>query len=230
MHQKEIDNSVSGVMSGVVIGLMLIFWVFYRWPVQSIATVAVCFALYGLGIVVGPPIDRYMAHAAQVEAEEKKKEEAQRAAEQERRFTLLDEGRKIASPAVVAGWNAIALLTDLERLEYLGNGRAKEFRVKYRLDADNPQVQWVFKLSDFVEADVDKGDKQFSQTKAEAAKVLERVKPANRYLDEVGKNKAYFAGLTAEPVLSDAFKAEFDKQPAMALTHPPVPAKARYPR
>lgn len=233
MHQREIDNSVSGVMGGVVVGLLLIFGVFYRWPVQTIATIAVCFALYGLSVVVGEPIDRYMANAAKIEAEQQAEEKAKREAEMDRRSKLLNQGNKIVSHAWVSTWMAIGRLTDLERLEYLGNGRAKEFRAKYRLDPkDDPQVSWT-DISAYIDADIESGDKQFSRTRAQVDRVLEQLKPAERYLDGAWDNKAYFAGSTSKLVLSERFRKEFDRAPEMVMTHPPVPPKARelrYPR
>lgn len=226
MHQKEIDESVSDVVGGLIVGMIIAFGVIFRWPGRTLAAIAAGFVFFGLAAVVATGVDKLDAHAAEVE----KKEQEEKRKTWEARLELLNEGDRIAHKVNFPGWRSMSGLSDLERLEYLGNGRAKEFRAKYKLNAeDDPQVSWL-NLSGEIEADIEDGDKQFSKTHAQVARVLERLKPAERYLAEVNANKAYFSGSTTELRLSEAFKGEFDKRPDLVLKKPPVPDGARSPR
>ena len=223
MHQKEIDESVSDVVGGLIVGMIIAFGVIFRWPGRTLAAIAAGFVFFGLAAVVATGVDKLDAHAAEVE----KKEQEEKRKTWEARLELLNEGDRITHKVNFPGWRSMSGLSDLERLEYLGNGRAKEFRAKYKLNAeDDPQVSWL-NLSGEIEADIEDGDKQFSKTHAQVARVLEQLKPAERYLAEVAVNKDYFAGSTSELVLSEAFKKEFDRQPDLVLKKPPVPSGAR---
>ncbi len=227
MHQKEIDESVSGVMGGVVLGLLIIFGAFYRWPGRTLIAIAAGFVFFGLAAVVAHGFDTYAVHVAEVKKGEMAEQQAEQQKNWEIKLRLLNKGDAIAEKVWAPVSLAVGGLTDLERLEYLGNGRAKEFRAKYKLDPqDDPQIKW-FNLSTHIEADIENGDKQFSQTHAQVKHVLEQLKPAERYLAEVNANKAYFAGATTELVLNAAFKKEFDRQPDLVLKKPPVPSGAR---
>lgn len=226
MHQKEIDESVGGVVDGLIVGLIIVFGVLARWPGRTLMVIAAGCVFVGFAAVVATGVDKLDAHAAEVE----KKEQAEEQKVWEARLELLNEGDRIASKVMVPVMRNVSGLTDLERLEYLGNGRAQEFRAKYSLSAgDDPQINWS-NLSSDIEADIESHDGDFSRTHAQVERVLEQLKPAERYLAVVNANKAYFAGATTDLRLSDAFVGEFERQPDLVLKKPPVPAGARYPR
>lgn len=72
-----------------------------------------------------------------------------------------------------------------------------------------------------IEADIEDGDKQFSRTHSQVARVLEQLKPAERYLAEVAVNKDYFAGATTELRLSKCCRRRiFDPCTEVRLTQP----------
>ena len=226
MHQREIDRTAGSAIGGIIAGLLLVFLAIFRWPGRTIIALGAGAIIVGITAVVTYGVDRYQAHAAEV----KKQEEAEQEKQLRKRLDLLYRGDEIAFKVNFPVWRTMSGLTDLERLEYLGNGRAKEFRAKYKLKPENdPQIDW-HSLRDYVEADIAAGDEKFGKTRAQVAHVLELNKPAERYLTVVKANTDYFAGNTTKLVLSEAFEQEFDRHPEMALTHPPVPAKARYPR
>ena len=227
MHQKEIDESVSDVVGGLIVGMIIAFGVIFRWPGRTLAAIAAGFVFFFFFSVDASGVDRYRGHASEVGNKEMAAQQAEQQKNWEIKLRLLTKGDEIAHKVNFPGWRYMSGLSDLERLEYLGNGRAKEFRAKYKLNAeDDPQVSWL-NLSGEIEADIEDGDKQFSRTHSQVARVLEQLKPAERYLAEVAVNKDYFAGATTELRLSEAFKKEFDRQPDMVLKKPPVPLGAR---
>lgn len=118
MHQKEIDESVGGVVGGIIAGLLIVFLAVFRWPGRTLIALAAGGVIVGITAAITYGFDRYEAHAADV----KKQEEAEQEKQLRARLDLLYRGDEIAFKVNFPVWRTMSGLTDLERLEYLGNG------------------------------------------------------------------------------------------------------------
>lgn len=222
MHQREIDNSVGNVIGGAMLGLVFVVVMMARYPLRTLASVFAGFVFYGIAIVAGAGIDKYEGYVAGVVLEEKRKRDIVLA----RESALKDAAFAIQQEAWRPIWKRIGDLTELERLEYQGNSRAKAFRAQYKISiANHPEPSWV-NFDSFVDADMAAEDENFPRTRKQIASVLAKLAVADRYLKVVDENKSYFNGGRSQLILSEAFVKEFS-QPSAAtrkVTPPSAPA------
>lgn len=225
MHQREIDHAVGNVMTGAILGVVLAVVLMARYPLRTLAIVLAGFVFYGGALLVDAGIKKYDRYVMGVEIE--KARVRQIAIDHEEK--LYHRASAIKDEAWRPVWKRIGELTNLEKLEYQGNARAKAFREDFKIPADeHPDSPWL-NFDSFVEADKAAGDEDFPRTRAQVQHVLAKLATADRYLKGVAENKSYFSGARPQLILSDEFIKEFGQPSAAARKVIPPPGPAATP-